>query len=243
MKTKRLICLLCALSFCLMGCHSELSVENENLPEYTKTLVEAGQKSYPLYLDDITAYRLMPSSDSDNWDYKVSDTAIVSVTYCTHNTPTAVINEHSHPMLEFASGVDLPVDVSTYLEKICVEPVKTVVPMTFADGKVWEVEQWSYVLDYTQVQPLIGVTVVLPVQRYVVHLSDQQRLCFTFRYQDVLPSYTASDLITLYTDGDLLENLDDLGKTLCDANDLTTGQAVLFFQTLYFNTDIKNASL
>lgn len=179
-----------------------VDVPLHNLPLYTESIIE--DSDYVRVTSNVSVLCNDTVSKAED-DFVVEYRTVCSITES--NNPTWVNEHYLHPLLIASAGLDIP-DVAF---DICAEPVKVVDKVTFGTGEVYDVEYWTYVVDYSKVREDLPV-VILPVSTVVVHKDLQHRIVFNFT---TTSSYSYSDMI-LAADSDI--NVDVINQMQVDFN-------------------------
>ena len=245
MKIK-LTCVLLSVILLLSACTSTPYLDYDECPSYTQELLDRNGRIASIDLDDNKLILLLDdesyvySSDYLSASGYSTDNEFFTVQIDCYSNPTLFEEEVLHPFREFIDdNINLPTDMNERVDTLCAQPVVTETDVALADGCVYKVKHYSYVLDYNSISPILP-TVVLPVQRYVFNVDNQQRLCLTFVYNSYLPKYTASDLLTIVDIPGYMSTIPEMGMYLCDKNDLLTAQSLLFIRRIFFTEDILN---
>ena len=174
----------------------------DDLPLYTEVLVENSDR---VKVSDCISVLCNEVVNKVEDDFVIESRTVCSI--AESNNPTWVSEHYLHPLLMASAGLDIP-DVAF---DICAEPVKVVDKVTFGTGEVYDVEYWTYVVDYSKVREDLPV-VILPVSTVVVYKDLQRRVVFNF----TTPSpYSYSDMI-LAADSDI--NVDVIKQMQVDFN-------------------------
>lgn len=220
------VIIIVGLCACLLfNKHAE---EEKCLPAYTKELKAQGLRKTRFNYGSLYLGSAVTKIDVEV--FEINGRTSCSVAYSTN--PTFVNETYINPILKLADGIELP----EYAYNICVEPVKTINQITLASGEVYDVEFWSYVVDYSKV--VEGApTVILPETTVVIHEGLQERRVFHFVTNS---PYSYSDLLLA---GENTEILTEMQSTLYSSFEQQLEDVTLFFKHFTNLKEYTNATL
>lgn len=211
----------------------------KDLPVYTETLLDI---SVPVQFKttDTDCVVLQPEyikSVDDVFVYADKD-YVVTTNVKSYSNPGKVEELYNHPVLMASDGLELP----TEFVDICSLPVKTSNVITFADGTQYDVEVWSYLIDYNKIHDSFP-TVILPVSTVVVHTTEQERYVFNFTLLRDDSEWKASTLVNLASEQSDVTTLETLESDLLEAHEILLSNVIGFFQHVMFKEPIQNATM